>query len=55
MDSLITQYNLEKLKKKVQKLDEEYDVPEFQAILDDIDNMLGEIDTEHLDDLTEDF
>jgi hypothetical protein len=55
MDTLITQYNLEKVKKKLLKLEEEYDLPELQSILDDVDNILGEIDTEHLDDLKNDF
>lgn len=55
MDSLIATYKLNKLKTKVEKLEEEYDMPELLDILDDIDSMLGEIDTISLDDTEEHY
>lgn len=51
MDSLITTYKLNKLRQKVENLDEEYDMPELAGILDDIDSMLHEIDNVSLDDI----
>lgn len=55
MDSLIATYKLTKIKQKVEKLDEEYELPELASILDDIDGMLSEIDTISLDETDEQY